>query len=204
MPKGYPTRTGRVLTAEDKATILKEANEPNCNRSALADKWGVSRTYIYLLLNPANFVAPKPIDMIGAHEIAKLRKTLRLSLRQFADLLGITEKAVRQWEDAENGFQPRAASRARLLEIAKQHGLPLEFLGSTKTAKAAGVTILNPIDWKARRELSREKSKQQRQDFRRKVAEPPPPVQQPQAPPPKTVSVGNKAAWENSKGLFGG
>src|SRR6185436_19982985 len=134
------TRTGRILTAEDKAAIHKEAMEPGCNRSALAEKWGVSRAFIYLLLNPANFAQPKPTDLVSAHEISKLRKTLRLSLRQFADLLGVTEAAIRGWEtEGEGGWQPRAAARHRLLEIAREHGLPLEFLASTKSVKAAGI-----------------------------------------------------------------
>jgi DNA-binding transcriptional regulator YiaG len=199
MPKGFPTRTGRLLTAEDRTKILEEANEPGCNRSALADKWGVSRTFIYLLLNPAAFASPKPIDLIGAHEIAKLRKTLRLSLRQFADLLGITEKVVRDWEAGE--YSPRAASRHRLLEIAKEHGLPLEFLVSEMSVKAAGVTVQNPLGYQERRNL-KEKGKQ-RQDFRRRIVEPPPVPVQSQAPPPKTVTVGNRAAFDSAKGIFG-
>ena len=198
------TRTGRTLTAEERAAIYKEATEPGANRSAVAEKWGVSRAFIYLILNPATFAKPKPVDLVGPHEIAKLRRTLRLSLRQFADLLGVSEATIRGWESADGeGWQPRPAARHRLLEIAKHHGLPLEFLESTMTAKTAGVTILNPIDYRARRELKRDAQKAKRQDFRKRIVEPPPEPAQPQAPPPKTVTVGNRAAFESAKGLFG-
>ncbi len=196
-----PTRSGRILTAEDRAQILKEANEPGCNRSALADKWGVSRAYIYLLLNPANFAPPRPIDYVGAHEIAKLRKTLRLSLRQFADLLGVSETAIRGWEDEENGFLPRAASRHHLLKIAAEHGLPLEFLASDRTVKSAGIEVKNPFSYHERREL-KQRYGRNRQDFRRKIQLPPPPVPVPQAPPPKTVTVGNRDAYQRAAEMF--
>jgi len=200
MPKGIPTRTGRILTAEDKAQILREANEPGCNRSALAEKWGCSRAYIYLLLNPCNFKQPAPIEFIGAHEIRKLRVTLRLSLRQFADLMGVSEGNVRGWEDAEHGWQPRAAARHHILKTAEEHGLPLEFLASERTLKNADLEVKNPIGREERRNL-KERGRQ-RQDFRRKIQEPPPEPPVPQAPPPKTVTVGNKEAFNRAAEMF--
>jgi DNA-binding transcriptional regulator YiaG len=199
MPVATPTRTGRLLTQADRDQILKEANEPGCNRSALADKWGVSRAYIYLLLNPASFKAPAPTDLVGPHEIRKLRVTLRLSLRQFADMLGVDEKTVRNWEDEENGFQPRAAARHHLLQIAKEHGIPLEFLASTMSVKAAGIEVKS-IPYQERRNL-KEKAKG-RPDFRKKIAEPPPAPVEPPAPPPKKVTVGNKSAFDKAAEMF--
>jgi DNA-binding transcriptional regulator YiaG len=203
MPVATPTRTGRLLTQADRDQILKEANEPGCNRSALADKWGVSRAYIYLLLNPASFKPPAPVDLVSSHEIAKLRRTLRLSLRQFADLLAVDEATIRGWEDdGPDGWLPRAASRHRLLEIAKEHGLPLEFLASDRTLKSVGLEIKNPITREDRKHL-KERGKQ-RQDFRRRIVEPPQEPTAPVPPPPKKVTVGNRSAFVSADKLFGG
>jgi len=196
------TRTGRIITAEDKTAIHKEAMEPGCNRSALAEKWGVSRAFIYLLINPCNFKPPAPTDLIGPHEVQKLRKTLRLSLRQFGDMLGVSEGTIRGWEATDDlGWQPRAAARHRLLEIAQHHGLPLEFLVSDRTAKSAGIQIKNPLNYQDRRNLKELGKK--RPDFRKKIAVPPPQPTTPAPPPPKTVTVGNRSAFANAGKLFG-
>ncbi len=59
-----------------------------------------------------------------ATEIRALRQARRMSVREFASHLGVSDRAVSHWENTTTPVRPRSASQA-LLDTSLHHAEPL-------------------------------------------------------------------------------
>jgi transcriptional regulator with XRE-family HTH domain len=90
--------------------------------------------------------APQPPRQWGPAEIRALREAMRLSVRQFADHLGVSDRMVSKWEA---GAIPRPINQAGLdTALARaSHDVQARFAGWPVAPTATGAGMLNGSYW---------------------------------------------------------